>query len=643
MNVDSVQVLKGPQGTLFGHNTTGGAILIQTAEPSTDPTLDTKFSLSRYNETRAQGYVSTGLTDRIAVDLEGSYDRGDGWQRNISNGRRVGDFRDWSVRTGLKVELTDGISVLLRYQRSYVDDPAPALVASYLDPGFGSGAPNFAQPGEVTFRHNEVASGTLPQDQEFLRIKSDIFQGTIKADLGFADLTSYTQYRQEKVNSNLELDYSGAQVFELGLPNTNKTWSQEVLLTSKAGSKLQWTAGFFAFGNKDIYTTYFSLAGLAVLTASTPTPFVAIPGVPMPGVPFSPQLRIGGSGTNTKSVAGFVDATYELTPQLFLTAGVRYAHDSVTGAYFNSLSLPPFDAAVKQPVPGISSNHVTPRAVIRYKPTADSSIYASFTRGYKSPIIDVGGTCQNSVNLPTPNNPTGAGFTCNPIKAETINAYEAGIKLSRPRLSVELSGFYYDYKNLQVSIYLAGQANIVNAATSRIYGADGQVRFNLTDSIELNAGGAYTHARYRNFPIAPIYQKCSGYAGCFGGIGGTSFQVVLVPLKNVTMQRAPEFTGTAGASYRTDLAKGKLELSGNYYYSSKLYYGPSGVQFPQKGYGLLALRGQWTDPSDHLTLALFGDNVTGTRYKSEVQASSFGIGTNWNKPATYGVEIGYHF
>lgn len=623
--VQSIQVLKGPQGTLFGRNTTGGAILVQSAEPSTTPGFEGRASYGRFNEVRLQGYGTVGLTENLAVDLEGNYNRGDGWLTNISNGQRVGDRRDWSVRAGLKAEL-GAVSVLLRYQHSYVDDPTPVLASSYRDPVFGSGAPLFATPGQITFDPDLVATGSDPQDQEFVRITSDVFQATIKADLGFADLTSYSQFRKERVNTSQELDFSGAPVFQTSIPNRNRTWSQELLLTSRAGPKLQWTAGLFAFGNKDIYEVYIRQASAAVLGVGPETFYI----------PFDPRLRIGGSGTSTKTYAAFLDATYEITPQLFITAGARYSRDEVNDAYYYSATA----ANNQVPLGSIKSDRVTPRLVLRYKPDDRSSLYASFTRGYKAAIIDAGGSCQNVANIPTPQNPTGAGFTCNDIQPETINAYEVGFKYNDPRLSFELSGFYYDYKNLQVSVYLRNQASVFNAASSEIYGLDGQVSFKVSDSLQINAAGAWTHARYKRFPLAPVYVRCDT-AGCAGG--ATSYVVVTQDLSNVNMQRAPEFTGNLGARYSTEVAGGALDLTGNVYYSSRFYFGPSGTQFFQNGYATVSLRGQWTDPGERYSIALFGDNVTDKRFLTAVQYSGFGVGSNWSRPATYGIEFGVKF
>lgn len=611
MNVQSIQVLKGPQGTLFGRNTTGGAILIQSVEPSTEAGGEVRLSYGRFNEARTQAYYTFGLSDTIALDAEGLYSRGDGWQRNISNDKRVGDYENWSVRLGLKADLTDSVSLLLRYQHSRIDDPSTLLTASYFDPEFGSAAPFFAQPGEVTFRRREVATGSHPNDQEFFRSENDVLQATLRVDLGFADFTSYSQYRGEDVDASIELDYSGVELLQLGLPNDNETWTQEFLLTSKPGAPLQWTSGLFYFSNRDTYIVFFDYA----------------PGF---GITERSDFSRFGSSTTTRSYAAFLDATYEVTPQLFITAGVRYAEDRIDDAWY----IDQFTGGTRNYVKDVNPDgyqaarrsNTTPRFVVRYKPTDRSSLYASYTRGYKAALLDVGG---------------GGG---NFVKPEKVDAFEVGFKYDAPGLSLETSAFYYDYQDLQVSLFRTGQAQIINAATSEIKGVDGQVRFDLSDNLQINAGAAWVHARYKRFQDAPIYEPCVPILGpeaC--GAFGATFLITPTNLRNVTMQRTPEFTGNIGGLYRTDLAGGELLLSGNLFYSSKFYFGPSGVQFPQKAYEVLSLRAQWTDPSDTYRIALWGDNLTDKKYKTQVQYNQPGMGVNWSKPITFGVEVGAKF
>ena len=166
------------------------------------------------------------------------------------------------------------------------------------------------------------------------------------------------------------------------------------------------------------------------------------------------------------------------------------------------------------------------------------------------------------------------------------------------------------------------------------------MRYTVSDHFQVNLGAAWVHARYKDFPNAPIYVPCYSNGSC---ASGTAFPVIGQALTNVTMQRTPEFTGNIGARYKTEVSGGNLQLSGNLSYSSKLFFGPSGIQFPQKAYEVLSLRAQWTDPSDRYSIAVYGDNVTNSRYLTQVQYGNSGIGANWSKPVTYGVELGVKF
>lgn len=611
MNVESVQVLKGPQGTLFGRNTTGGAILIQTAQPSEETEGQFRLSYGRFNEVSAQFYGTTGIAEGVAFDIEGLYRHGKGFQTNIvNNDDSVGEHHAYSVRAGLKFNIGEFGSLLLRYGYAEQDDPRPVVYNTYVDPVLGVGTGPGAVLGVDYVTDPDLVALDRPT---FLKMKSHTVQATLELDLGFADLTSYSQYRTEDVNQSQDLDGTAAPLqdpqilprFNIGIPVKNETVSQEFLLNSKPGGPLQWTAGLFYFSNKDRYQTFYDMGG-AFRDPTGPN-------------------RAGGSSTTTKSYAAFIDATYELTPQLFVTAGARYAHDTVTNASFvRGPATNRVPGLVETfAIPSIKNDKVTPRFVLRYKPTEQASIYASYTQGYKSAVIDAGGTCQNPPD-----------FVCNDIEPEQVHAYEVGAKFSNGVLSLEAAGFYYDYKNLQVSSFLGdGRAQITNAANSEIYGVEGSARIRVTSQFDINAGAAWTHARYKTFNNAPVYER-----------GGPAFIIPAgTTLTNVPMQRTPEFTGNIGASYRTDLGGGELQFSGNLYYTSKFYFGPSGTQFPQKAYETATARVQWTDPSDSYTLAIWGDNLTNNRHLNAVQYNSFGLGASWNAPVTYGVEFGFRF
>jgi iron complex outermembrane receptor protein len=628
---------------LFGRNTTGGAILVTTADPSTTPSAEFKARYGRFNEVTVQGYATFGLNDKIAMDVEGLYRRGDGFQTDLTNGnKKIGQYENWSVRTGLKAELTDGLSVLLRYTHAETDDPTPQLVNTFVDKSGDAGFfSKVSAAGQAVYGHSSskglplsyfyAPAGTFATKPGDILLnppidfhtKSDTFQGTIKADLGFGDLTSYTQYRKDHSPYHGDLDATALPFFNILVDVHDQTFSQEFLLNSKPGSPLQWTAGLAYFQVRDTWdvSASFDLA---------------------PFVPF------GGSSTNTKSFAAFADLTYELSDKFFITAGARYSHDVVADAYFRSNFTTtsyigpngqtiPFNGAPETaiPVQDLKNDSVTPRVVLRYKPSEDSSVYASYTRGYKAGILNVGGLSQQ------------------PIKPEHIDAFEVGYKFDNRTLSVELASFYYDYKNLQVSSFQNGAAQIRNAASSEIYGAEAQLRYRVSDAFSVYGGAAYTHARYKSFKNAPFYGYCDPTAAStsplwcvpqnLGGFGPGAIVQTTTDASGFHMQRAPDFSGNIGASYGLDISGGgKLTLSGNLYYTSSFYFDPE-QQFKQDGYETLSLRAEWRDRSERYTLAVFGDNVTNKRYQTQVLFTTLGTGAVWNSPVTYGVELGVKF
>jgi iron complex outermembrane recepter protein len=595
LDVQSIQVLKGPQGTLFGRNTTGGAILVTTAQPSTTTSATAEAAYGSYHTQRYQGYLTTGLTDRIAVDIEGMYRKSDGFVRNIiTDNQDAGGYETSTVRAGIKVQVDDDAYLLFRYTHNLNDDPTGVLGNSFVVNGVPLTAALhpavealFGVPTVAT-QPNQVANG-YPVSFHAL---GNIFQLTGADNLGFATLTSYTQYRDEKSTYHSDLDYSSSPLFDLEVPNEERTITQEFLLASNPGSRLQWTTGAFYFNYIDGYPS---------------TSFGS----------FGAPLAVGASSSSTtSSVAVFADATYEMIPDLFLTVGARYSHDMVSDAYF---SVPGATGALTRVnVSSIDGNKVTPRAVVRYKPTETSSLYMSFTHGYKPGLLNVGGSNLQDLD----------------IEPESISAYEIGYKYGTKALSFDAASFAYDYKNLQISSYNGTQSILTNAATARIYGVEGDLRYSPLDGLNLNLAAAYTDAKYRDFASAAFYDLSSPFLYNIGfRPGGASGQ---------QMQLAPKVTGSVGASYAMAVARNHLTFSGNLYYTSGFTFDAAG-QFPQKAYETLGLRLEWTDPSDKLTLALYGDNVTNSHYLVQVLPSTFGIGGTWAYPATVGGSVRYKF
>ena len=194
-------------------------------------------------------------------------------------------------------------------------------------------------------------------------------------------------------------------------------------------------------------------------------------------------------------------------------------------------------------------HHVTPRGVLRYKLDDISSVYASFSEGYKSGFR----------NISAPSNAL--------IEPEKLYAYEVGYKLAQQAFALNVAAYYYNYVDMQVGSYHGDIEIVNNAAKSRIYGLDADLRYAFTSHFELTAAADYTHAVYVYFPGAPSYVQCLQVA-C--GLG--SFPTETLDLHNSPMQFAPRFTGNIGARYTTPLAGGKIALSGNLGYVARQYY-----------------------------------------------------------------------
>jgi iron complex outermembrane receptor protein len=584
-NVDNVQVLKGPQGTLFGRNTEGGAILVTTSKPSTTTHADFQVDYGSYNAQIYNGYFTTGLLDNLAFDVAAIDSKGNGYTRNIYNASTdIGAFQNSSFRGGLKFDPTDKLSILFRAQYQSVGDPTNDMMQPVIINGAPASAGAIYFPGAVIANQPNSVALAYP---DTIHEHSTAYQLTVTADLDFATLTSYSQYRKDFQSDYSEFSYSVPEVLGILFTNHERLITQELLLNSKSGSRLQWTAGGFFLENG------------AALDAFT-----------SPGSTDSNLAFGSGSYGNTKNLAGYGDATYQVTDKLFLTAGVRFSHDEMV----NPRS---FFAGGTIVYPDLTFNKVTTRAVIRYNLDDTSNVYASFSQGFKAGIWQLGGPLTT------------------PVAPETINAYEVGYKYASHGLSANLAGYYYDWKNIQVSNLIevdnAPENDITNAADSHIYGIEGDLKYDFTENFQANLGAGYTHARYVKFEGAPAYNQCLAYPACGAGFG--LFLVNGVDASGNALPHAPNFTGTLGLRYTLDVAGGKMGFSGNLYDTSKFYFDAPN-QFSQGGYATLSLRTDWTDPSRHYTVAVYADNVTNRHYYTQINESEGSIDGVWSRPRT---------
>ncbi|MFW2829217.1 TonB-dependent receptor [Sphingomonas sp. ID0503] len=582
INIASLNVLKGPQGTLFGRNATGGAIQVTTRAPQHDTTILARVGYQSFDHLTSGFYGSTGLTDTLAVDLAASYERGDGFKRNIVTGEKdVGKFEKWSIRTKALWEPTDGVSFTLAYAHSDSDDPTPNMVNARN--GMSAGA---LIPGTIVASGRRDVSNTRPN---FDKLKTDSVTLTSVFDLGFAELTSYTGYRKERDYQGFDYDASPAEVQAAIWTIPEKTFTQEVNLTSKPGGRFSWVVGAFYLYNESAYHYNVAAGG-------------------------ADYFRLFDSENKTNSYALFADGTYEVVDDLFVTVGGRYSIDKPEVA-FNLYSANVADSG------GDKFTNFSPRAVVRYEITPRSSVYASYTKGYKSGILPA------------------SSFSTTAVDPEKIDAFELGYKTASGPLRFNLAGFYYKYKDVQVASFFGQGVSVIrNAASSEIYGIDGELSYDITRDFNVFANVAWTHADYDKFPNAIGYQQDLNPASPTF----STFQPVNIDASGFQVLRSPRFAFNVGANYGFDLAGGRMALNANYYRTSKFYF-DAVEQFDQKAYGLLNLRATWTDPSDRFDISVFGTNVTDTKYITQTLPDTVAIRQAYGEPATVGASVTFRY
>lgn len=593
-NVSQIDVLKGPQGTLFGRNATGGLIQITTADPSQTPKLKGSVSYGNYQSIVAKAYVTTGLLPKLAADLAVQYShQGQGYGTNGASGRDANSTpRDFAARSKLLFEPAEGSKI--------------TLIGDYSDSSTSIGAALGNAPGRKPLLGPlQVARNVYNIDSDIepnLRVKAKGVSGRIEQELGGARLVSITAYRQSSSNLLLDADGTPTQGAVIRIVDREHQFSQEVQLLSNTDNRqFQWVIGGY------YYTAEGQFAPAQVRFMG---PLVD------PNFPLSEIDTFGKQ--NTQSIAGFAEAKIAFTDFTRLTLGVRMTHEKRTldatqlgylagGIPLGNLILP-ISATMKVTKP-------TWRAVIDQKIGENAMVYASYNRGFKS----------GGFNASIPTDPS--------YRPEKLDAYEAGLKstLLDRRLRFNASGYYYDYGNYQAASFVLGNIRVVNAA-ARIYGAEADLEAALTNRFRVNAGIGWTHARFTSFPGGTLSTPLP--------IGGTIGSVA--DLSGNKLPYVPSLTTTIGGNYSIDAFGGRLGFDANLYYNSG-WHSEADNLLTQKGYELVTGSISWTDPSDTLTLRLWGKNLTNSHVATQIASSALATAITYQAPRTYGIELGFKF
>lgn len=596
-NVERIEVLRGPQGTLFGRNATGGLVQVITRDPTQDASGEARVGFGSYRTLEGSFYGTTGFGETLAANLAANYrNRDEGFGVNTFNGEDVYTAEEYGLRSKLLWTPADATRISLAgdyvYTRANV-----GLVRSFPDGtrAIDGVTTNNGDPRDV--RHNIQPKSLLTRYAGILRVEQDV---------GFARLLSITAYQKGTNRWQLDLDGTASNIQQTYSRDKNMGWTQEVQLQSAVDSPVQWVLGGF-YLNSRIKQNPQLIFGSSVGAAGF--------------------LRRHGT-VKTESYSGFGQATVPLGQATKVTAGLRWTHDRKNLAQANDTIAGPgvyrFDE--------LSNSKLTYRLVLDQKLAEDVMVYGSVSRGYKA----------GEFNLTNPANP--------PIRPETLDAYEVGMKsqfLDR-RLRFNVTAFWYDYKDMQLSQQLGSTTLILNATKARIKGGEAELEALVARGLTLSGGISILHGRYGFFPGAPFSFNepwtCAtatvpggprptdpsfGNQQCFGDATG-----------NKTV-RTPPVAFNLAANYQTPLAQGTLRANAALAYTSRFYFEPDN-RLTQGAYTLVNGDLGWTNPSEAYTLRFWVRNLFNTDYRTVGSASAadqYGFG----EPRTVGADLTLKF
>jgi iron complex outermembrane recepter protein len=603
-NVDRVEVLKGPQGTLFGRNATGGLIQVITRDPTQAPHANVNLTYGNYRDVVADAYVSGGLAEHLSADIAARYEhQGDGYGHNLFNGSQVGRIdHDFAVRSKIVYEPSSATNIKLALD---YEDRVDDQYNQHLDPQYPSPFNNAFFGGPFPLGKPYDVNIDYPFKN---KLKGGGVSLQVEQDLGAIQVKSITAYRRSQFDFNLDLDYLPIDGVISHSSSAFKQFSQEFQLSSKASGPFKWVAGAYYFHAND---------GWLPLVIGQGASLSPIPGVPV--------LVDTSSRQKTDALAGYAQATYEFAPGTHLTLGGRFSYEkkdanglqtvAAAGTIIASVPLP----STATGVPGsIDFKKFNYRIGIDHKFTPDIMGYLTFNTGFKS----------GGYTLSSP--------TIQPYKPENIKAFEGGLKtqLFDRHLRFNISGFYYDYSNIQVQRF-ATTIIIYNGAKARLYGFDLDGDLALARGLTLSYGFSYVHDRFKTFPNADYIIPVPGCTPAPGGVCPGDAAGNKLPM-------TPTTTVNVGANYEVATSFGKLDFNTSYYRSGKFFAAPDNVLF-QKAYNLLNASVSWTDSSDHLSLRVWGKNLTKALYANNLLEGFSGGVRSLGLPRTYGVTAGFKF
>ena len=534
-DVERIEVLRGPQGTTFGRNSTGGAINVITRKPSDTFGGRIELGYGSFENRRARGYVNLPISDKLAVKVAGYYDDKEGWLKNITNGQKL---------NGTK---SDGARIALRY--TPMDTVTWDVAAEYMESN-GVYARSILGQRDITRSKmsNTDDSDDLVADALANRgwrnnSNSEAVNSVLNWDLGWSKFTSLTNYRTTAQDFLLDFSLPTATVdptpFNLTTHGIYHNVSQEFKLSGDIGTRFKYVGGAYYF-----YETNKTVAGQVLGVLNCSNGLFGDGNMTCNGRPGYSSLRWINNDTDSYAFFAQVDTT--ITDQLTAVVGARYTQETKTidllATKYGGITTANLKAAGI--ATSLKSDAVTPKFGLNFQYDSNTLFFVSATEGYKG-----GGWNSRTAYIPQ---------TFQPMKPEYTWSYEAGVKtdLFDRKLQLNATGFLMDTKDLQLSYTTPGPLPGTSLSTQDNAG-------------DIEVKGFELEAKARPIPELSLYGSLGYQTGEYTKVNprarsfflGTTYIRAIDP--GNSLSRLPEFTSALGGSYTMPVAPLSSELSIN--------------------------------------------------------------------------------
>lgn len=616
IDLAGVEVLRGPQGTLFGRNTIGGLINLTHTQPTGELGAKLRGGIEDYDTYFGDAIINFGITDDIAAKVSlAKRDQREGYYKNVTEGGDAGrnDYESYGIN--LLWDVSDKLALEGTYQKEKTKQDTPPLLNTAQQrhafcSGFGFCSPSLDEP--ITGDRYKIAQNYVrPAGEQSTR--SNPVTASARADLvkvpGKAtfDTDFYEFEARWQLNDAVRLDYlygywesdetilsnwDGTPILLYGTdrPAQYDQNSNELRLTYDDGGALSFVAGLYLWESK------YSIQ----LRSYVPD-----------AADFDVILNIlQETEQKTDSQAAFFEADYKFTDAFTVTVGGRYTEDKKESRQYGAVNTAPKH-------PDDDWNEFTPRVGARYQLTDDAMLYTTYSAGYRSGGFN--GRVGNLVDATQPYDP------------ETVDSYELGVKSEwlENRLRVNANLFYMEYKDKQEELQLpdpnpTGQKTVVeNASSATLQGVEVDIQASVSENLSLRANIGYLDSSYDDFS--------------YEGISGP------VDLSGLDFRRAPDWTGSLDATYEWEMAGGKAWVRGAYHYIGEHFVNvENSPELENDAQNLFDASVNYSYKA--FTVSVYGRNLT----DEDGYTHGYDVAGAWSyaatrPPRTYGMEVVYNF